>query len=207
VQQVAANTNCHTSQESLRCGAVVTGSKEPNNSRGSAIAVDANCKDAEASHHDIHPFCTPLWALGYLGVVNGVRAILPKHDLRLAFGLTVVMSLVGFRFAVLQPDYFKPDNRLLAIANEHIAAVPPESVLLPWKLDGNNALQALFRRLQASGDSGPIRTLRYVKHCDPHLYFTDGGRKSIRIRRYAERRVGRLEKCAQDLFVMECGEP
>ncbi len=156
---------------------------------------------------DVDAFCTPLWALSYLAVVPGARALLPQHSTRLAFVLSVALAILAFRFTVLRPEYFKPDNHLLSVANEYIAATPKDAVLVPWKLGGSSALQVVFRYLQASGDSGAIRTVKYVKSCDPHVYFPEEARKLVRVRHSKAERVGRLERIGQDLFVMRCHQP
>jgi Protein of unknown function (DUF2723) len=159
---------------------------------------------------DFGAFCTPLWALSYLAVVAGLQALLPHRikvlPVRPAVALAFAIAVVAFYYRVLATDIYRPDNYRLAIANEFISKVPPGSLILPWKHEGNSALQGLFRYLQASGDSGPIRITRYLKHCNPDAYFTDGGRKLIRVRKYRARRVGRIERAGQDLFVMECDQ-
>jgi len=155
---------------------------------------------------DIDAFCTPLWALCYIDVVAGAHALfLRRVPTSVALLLVFVLNTVGFRDAVIARGDYHPHNRLLAIADEQLAHVPAgASLLVAGKYEGNSALAALFRYLEASRDRGPLRTLSKVKACEPDIYFTDSAKKQIRFRRYRSERVAHLPLTKEDLHRLLC---
>jgi hypothetical protein len=165
-----------------------------------AWAVGYNVSDIEA-------FCTPLWALCYIAVVPGFEALTMRYAARSSALIVIGLSLLAFRYSVVETGVYRPENDRLIVAKEYIANVPAGAELVPFMLDDNSALPALFRYLAASGDSGPIRVANSVKRCVNGLYFTDGSRKLMRVRGFRERQVGHLERSNQNLYVMECDHP
>lgn len=155
---------------------------------------------------DIDAFCTPLWALCYVDGVAGAHALCIKRaPTGVALLLVLVLNGFGFHKAVIATGDYRPANHLLAIADEQLAHVPTgASLLVAGKYQGNSALAALFRYLEASQDRGPIHTLSKIKSCQPNVYFTDSARKQIRFRKYRSEHVAHLERTREDMHRLVC---
>jgi hypothetical protein len=152
---------------------------------------------------DIEAFCTPIWALCYLGIVPAVRTLL-RAGARVTTACVVTLTLLAFWYAVVDTDTYRPENARLKAVSEYLTKVPPGAKVIPFNTESNAALLMLFRYLHASSDSGPFELVLSPKHCVQDAYFAEASRKYLRTKQFAERRVGHLDVSNQDFFVMDC---
>ncbi len=154
---------------------------------------------------DIEAFCTPLWSLCYLDVVAGSYTLLLKRSRRIALAVVLILVAASFHRVVIAKGELAPTNRLLAIADEQLAHVPTGGTLLvASKFEGNSALAALFRYLNASKDRGVLRIIAKAKECSSDIYYTDSARKQIRTRKYQMERVAHLTIMNENMYRLTC---
>lgn len=156
---------------------------------------------------DIEAFCTPLWALCYIGVIPGLQVLVRRRMPGITLGMVATGCALAFRHAVIDTGNYRPENYRLALVEELLTHMPADSKLLTFRIENNSAVPSLLRYLEASGDRGQFRVLNRVKRCEPGIYFMESSRKLIRVRNYRAQRIARIERAQQDLFVMQCASP